>query len=155
MEDAMTDQTQTQTKTQPEPIHKQSAYVAVLEQLHRTHKDLDQYKATAMMFDTINGTDDLSKLTYKTLNGALGCLSRAFKAESLMDYIKQKQLPEIAPELACMGDMLVAKDELHDDVMFFGMTRQLVFTDNGIQLDKQLARDLIADGMEIKAFRLI
>lgn len=138
-----------------EPIHKQSAYVAVLELLHREHQELDQYKATAMMFDALNGTNDLDKLSYKTLNGALGCLKRAFKADSLMDYILQKQPLEIAPELACMGDLLVAKDELHDDVMFFGMTRQLVFTDNGIQLDKQLARDLIADGLLIRAFRLI
>lgn len=137
------------------PIHKQTAYIKTLDLLTSTHNQLDQYKAAALMFDALYGTQDLLKLTHKTLNGAIGCLSRAFKAQSLMDYIIQKQLPEIRPELACVGDLLVYKDELHDDLMFFGFQRQLVFTDNGIQLDQVLVRDLLADGHELRAFRLI
>ncbi|MCE9850519.1 hypothetical protein LZ626_20845, partial [Aeromonas allosaccharophila] len=115
-----------------------------------------QYKTTAYIFDAVFGTDDLSKLTYKTLRGAKNNLKKAFGVSCLHEYVGLKGLEEIDPLYAAGGDMVIALDEgedEHDDVAFCTGTRWLYFDDEDAQQHTRFSIKHI-DDVKLIAYRI-
>ncbi|MBS4707296.1 hypothetical protein J4G57_05235 [Aeromonas caviae] len=113
----------------------------------------DQYRATVFIIDAVKGTDDLSKLTYKTLRGAKANFKKAFNVESLQEYIEMRGLLRIEPFLCAQGDMLLIKD-LHDDVAFNAGSRWLYFDDDNALCHDRFSFKHLLDESELFAFRI-
>ncbi|WOX54417.1 hypothetical protein R2E40_09985 [Aeromonas sp. CD] len=124
-------------------------YLAALSQLKAMQ--FDQYRATAFVMDAVYGTNDLEKLTYKTLRGAKTNLKKAFGVSSLYEYIESKRLSRIEPELAALGDIVLVLDE-HDDIAFCAGKQWLYFDDADLlRHDRFSVRDY---EVEMLAYRL-
>ncbi len=132
---------------------KDTKFIEAINELMST--DVDQYKATAYVMDAVFGTADYCKLEYKTLRGAKGNLQKAFNVSSLFEYVQAKQLKQIEPFLAGLGDVVILRGESneHDDIAFCAGTKWVYFND-----EDQLLRDrfYITDFNEadLVAFRL-
>ena len=118
------------------------------------HFAFDQYRCTAYIMDAVFDTNDLEQLTHKTLRGALGSMQRVFNANSLMDYVLQKDLLEIPAALAGPGDIVIVKDDPHDDIAFCLGRKWLFINDNNIDIDVFDLDDFDFQDAEMRAFRL-
>lgn len=113
----------------------------------------DQYKATAYVMDAVHGTQDLTKLTYKTLKGAKANMQKAFKVSTLLEYVQSKGFERIEPFLAGQGDIVVATGEgnEHHDIAFCAGKYWLYYDDETLMHDAFSVHDYEAS---LIAFRL-
>jgi hypothetical protein len=132
---------------------KHTRFIQAMNKVIHDQHTMDQYQVIAFVMDAVFGTDDIVKLKHKTLRGALTSLNKAFKVNSLMEYIERKGLEEIDPLFAAQGDVVVVKDE-HDDIAFNVGSKWVFFNDNGITNEQFDVRAVLTGEHEVRAFRI-